>query len=163
MAIGFAFSTLVATSGAATALGAGAVALWATRTARPEAAEATEPAVAPKLPAGGAEAGALVAVVVAAALALIAPLRLSGDLFSVLTALLLLAGALVRGYRLGRPGPPVLDRLAAVLALVPSSALLVGALFMVLRDASSRWMTFYAAAGVLALAAGLRWRRSTES
>ncbi|WP_432988911.1 hypothetical protein [Dactylosporangium sp. CA-233914] len=149
-----------ASTGAALALGAGAVVLWVSRTRRPEPAPA-EPPTAPKLTAGGAEIAGLAAVLVAAVLAVAAPVSLDPGPFGWLSVLALVAAAALRWYRLARPAPPVLDRLTAVLALVPACALLVGAIFIEFSSYPiERWVICDAVGGALALAAGLRWRRT---
>ncbi|MEU7876475.1 hypothetical protein [Dactylosporangium sp. NPDC049140] len=152
------YDSIRATELAAIALGGVAVAIWATRTARPGADAPAEPGPAPRLPAGAAEVGGLVAVVLAAAGNLAAS-PVTGSLYADwLTVLGLVLAAALRGYRLARPGPRVLDHLGAVLALVPAFALLAAAVSLLL-DHNLTVSPVYAVAGGLALAAGLRWRR----
>ncbi|MEV4512261.1 hypothetical protein AB0K00_25265 [Dactylosporangium sp. NPDC049525] len=82
-----------------------------------------------------------------------------------LSAVLLLAAAALRGYRLARPGPSVLDRLSVVLAVVPACALLAGAAVAALYDGtddivpSLRWLGGYVVAAALALYAARSWRK----
>ncbi|WP_433615644.1 hypothetical protein ACQP2P_12210 [Dactylosporangium sp. CA-139114] len=156
-----------ANAGAVIALGATATAVWATRTARSEPAEADDAPAVPKPLGGGAETWAVAAVAVAAIVAALASPRPLGLPFDWLVVLGLVLAATLRGYRLSRPGPAVLDRLAAVLAVVPGCALLAGAMFMAFDGTSGGrvllWMLGYAVAGALALIVGLRWQRAARA
>jgi hypothetical protein len=153
-----------ATTGAAIALTAAAVTVWAARTARPGPAGDDGPATAPRLPANAVQIGGIAAVLLAAAAAAVAPPVRDVLPFGWLAVLTLALAAVLRGYRVLRPGPPALDRLAAALAVVPACALLAGALLMLYETdveiaAVQQWAITYAVAGALALAAGLLWRR----
>ncbi|MER7272935.1 hypothetical protein ABT369_00620 [Dactylosporangium sp. NPDC000244] len=159
-----AFLSARAASGALLVLGATTIAVWATRTARPQTAEADDATTLPKLPGDGAEKGGLAAVAFAAIVTAVATTGIQALRFGWLMVLGLVLAAAIRGYRLRRPGPPVLDRLAAVLAVVPGCALLAGAIYVLIQGSYSgrdlAWVLGHAVAGALALIVGLRWKRA---
>ncbi|WP_327000333.1 hypothetical protein OHA72_35055 [Dactylosporangium sp. NBC_01737] len=120
---------------------------------------------APKLAGGPAEIRGLVSVLLAAAVVVVVPGSHSVESAEWLSALVLVLAVALRGYRLARPGPAVLDRLTVALALVPACALFGGASVVVAYDGSDDlswwgpWLLGYVVAGVLALVAARAWRK----
>ncbi|MEV0566965.1 hypothetical protein [Dactylosporangium sp. NPDC050588] len=143
-----------------------AVVAWAATTARP--APADPPVTLPKLPNRPAETVGLVAALIAALVAFVLPPAAQLESVQEVSAILLLAAAALRGYRLTRPGPAVLDRLASVLALVPACGLFGGACVVALYDGLDDldwwgfWLGGLVVGGALALVAGLSWRQPTQ-
>ncbi|WP_238013288.1 hypothetical protein KZZ52_40885 [Dactylosporangium sp. AC04546] len=157
------FAAYAVTGAAAAAVGASAVVLWARRTARPTPAPEADAGDVPPRSGGPAEFATLAAVVVAAVVGLLTTRNVTVQAVPEVAALLLLAGAGLRGYRLTRPGPAVLDRLAAVLVLVPAVAMLGGTVFLLLLgplDAGLVVTLGYAVSAAITLPVGLAWRRS---
>ncbi|MEV4138994.1 hypothetical protein AB0J72_43365 [Dactylosporangium sp. NPDC049742] len=153
-------------SAAAAVTATSAVVAWAATTARPAPADppVTLPKL-PKLPKRPAETVGLVAALIAALVAFVLPPDTHLESVQEVSAILLLAAAALRGYRLARPGPAVLDRLTRVLALVPACGLFGGACVVALYDGFDEldwWgplLVGFAGGGALALVAGLSWRQ----
>lgn len=153
-------------SAAAAVAATGAVVVWAVRSARP--APVHPPTTLPKLATRPAELVGLVSALIAAVVAYAVPPDNQVESLQQVSATLLLAAAALRGYRLTRPGPAVLDRLTRVLAVAPACGLFGGACVVALYDGTGnldwwlRWLGGLAVAGVLALVAGRSWRQPVQ-
>ncbi|GAA1532330.1 hypothetical protein GCM10009827_057730 [Dactylosporangium maewongense] len=156
-------SSYVVASAAAAVAATGAVVAWAATTARP--APADPPVTLSKLPNRPAEIRGLAAALIAAVVVFAVPPSNQVESVQEVSAVLLLAAAALRWYRLTRPGPAVLDRLTQVLALVPACGLFGGACVVALYDGLDEldwwgpWLGSLVLGGALALVAGLSWRQ----
>ncbi|MFF5235289.1 hypothetical protein [Dactylosporangium sp. NPDC000521] len=153
-------------SAAAAVAATGAVVVWTVRSARP--APVHPPTTLPKLAPRPAEVVGLVSALIAAVVAFALPPDQPVESVQQVSAVLLLAAAALRGYRMTRPGPATLDRLTRALVMAPGCGLLGGAVVVGLYDGSDegawwfQWLGGLAAAGILALVAGRSWRQPVQ-
>jgi hypothetical protein len=142
-----------------------AVSVWVVNSARkPRTEPADTPHSSPKIDATLTEIAAMVVVAVMPALFLVRLLLGQASPVEAVAMLSLFGAAVLRGIRLRRAGPPVIDRLTAVLALVPGCGLLIGVFVLLLATHFSfndEGSTYLIAGGPV-LAAAVYWLRKAR-